>query len=106
MNQVWITTTSLVSMGNKAVVSIFHKKYRGIDSSGIEPKASSRMSNHSTITKTKKKKSVQTSWSSGNALVSGAEELRFKSRVGQIGTKCFQRLATAATFLRKELCCL
>ena len=45
-------------------------------------------------------------WSSGNAFVSGAGGLRFKSRAGQIRpeTQRCQRLATAATFLRKELC--
>ena len=43
-------------------------------------------------------------WSSSNAFVSGAGGLRFKSQAGQIG-QCCQRLATAATFLRKELCC-
>ena len=40
---------------------------------------------------------IPASWLSGNAFVSGAGGLWFKSRAGQI--------ATAATFLRMELCC-
>ena len=43
------------------------------------------------------------SWLSGNVFVSGAGDLRFKSWVGQLG-QSYQRLATAATFLRKLLC--
>ena len=48
------------------------------------------------------------SWSSGNTPVSGAEGLRFKPRAGQIGHSVANgsTLVTAATFLRKELCCL
>ena len=42
------------------------------------------------------------SWSSGNAFISGAEDPRFKSRVGQIG---YTESPTAATFLRKKQCC-
>ena len=42
-------------------------------------------------------------WSNGNALVSGAGGLKFKSRARQIGT--FPAVATAATFFRKKLCC-
>ena len=47
------------------------------------------------------------SWSSGSAFVFGAGGLRFKFWAGQIGPSVAtcQRLATAAVFLRKELCC-
>ena len=44
------------------------------------------------------------SWSSGDGFVSGAGGLRFKSRAGQLDTGC-QLLATASTFLLKNLCC-
>ena len=45
-------------------------------------------------------------WSSGNAFVSGPGSLKFKSQAGQIEHSFCQRLATAATFFRKKLCCL
>ena len=38
------------------------------------------------------------SWSSGNAFVSGAGGLRFKSRAGQIGHSVAKRLATTVAF--------
>ena len=44
-------------------------------------------------------------WSRGNALVSGTGGLRFKSQAGQIGHSVYQRLATTATVVQKELSC-
>ena len=41
----------------------------------------------------------------GRAVTRSSLEQEVKSRVGQI-TRCCQRLATLATFLRKEQCCL
>ena len=43
-------------------------------------------------------------WSIGNAFVSGGRpEVRISGWLNR--TQCCQQLATAATFLRKELCC-
>ena len=45
-----------------------------------------------------------TSWSSGNAFVSGAGGLRFKSRASQIKHSVVNRSPPLERFLRKELC--
>ena len=49
--------------------------------------------------------SSPTSWSSGNAF-SGAEDLRFKSRVGQIRHSVANGSPPLQIFFLKELCCL
>ena len=45
------------------------------------------------------------SWSSGNALVSGAGGLKIKSRTGQIEHSVANGSPPLLTFLQKELCC-